>query len=86
MYPVLHLYPATSDPITLERQETRRPASQLEVLQRNRQIDRLHWMDIIDTSAPAPERHSNIGIFSSLRRSLSRVLIQAGHRVDPQTA
>jgi hypothetical protein len=86
MYPIFNLYPHTTDPITIERQETRRPASRLEVIQRNRQIDRLHWMDIAETAEKAPRQHHAPGIVESIRRSLSRVLIQAGHRIDPQTA
>ena len=86
MYPILNLYPTTTDPIAIERQETRRPASQLEILQRNREIDRLHWLDIAETAEKAPRRHHTPGIVESIRHSLSRVLIHAGRRLDPQTA
>lgn len=87
MYPYFPFNPELTDPVAIERQETRRPATHLEVIQRNRQVDRRHWLAITEREEAARSRQNRTpALFEGIRRSLSRVLIQAGHRIDPQTA
>ena len=87
MLPVFTFDPHLTDPAVRDRIETGRPATQLEILQRKNRIERLHWMTIADREAIAPPHGKGLGErVRDIRQSLSRALISAGERIDPQAA
>ena len=87
MYPLFPQSFDAIDPVATERRESGRPATHLEILQRNRKADRHYWMAIAErepVDEPTPSRIS--GPFDGIRRAISRALIQTGERIDPQAA
>jgi hypothetical protein len=87
MLPVFTFDPHMTDPATRDRIQTGRPATHLEILQRQQEIERLHWMAVADREGIAPARGKGLGErVRDIRQSLSRVLITAGQRIDPQAA
>ena len=91
MYPMFNSFHPTDDPIELNRMTSRRPATQLEILQRAQREDRLRWRAIADREARAEARERNPlqrvpNAIGSIVRSIRRTLSSDGERIGQQAA
>lgn len=80
------------DPIEHERLETGRPASRAEVIQRQRRhiVEDALAMSVDHNAQDARATRSAFQFLpetlDGIRRSLSRALVNAGHRIGPEAA
>ena len=82
---------AAFDPIERDRLETGRPASRMEVLEHHEQVKRHDTVTRSSTAVVARDERGSIlhGVphaIDGMRRSLSRMLVQAGERIGPEAA
>jgi hypothetical protein len=81
----------STDPIEIQRIEARRPATQMEIVQRGQREARLRWLTIADQEAKAESRERSILKFlpnalSGISRSVRRALGNGGERIGQQAA
>lgn len=80
---------AAYDPIERDRVESGRPATRLEVLQHQQ---RAMHRDHMKLATEAPEKSERTAFsflpetLDGIRRSISRALVNAGHRIGPEAA
>lgn len=91
MYPLYNAFPIPTDPVEIERIESRRPATQMEILQRGQREARLRWLAIADQEARAEARERSVAqllpnALNSIRRSIRRAMSNAGERIGQQAA
>jgi hypothetical protein len=80
---------AAYDPIERDRVKSGRPATRLEVLQhqeRAMRIDRLKMATESPEKTERPVLQLLPDTLDGIRRSLSRMLVHAGHRIGPEAA
>lgn len=81
--PANFITPVT-DPIERQRIASGRPASRVEILERHQ---RDHYNDAhVTMPAPRNASHTTPVSMASIRRAISRALINAGERVGPEAA
>lgn len=83
-------YPTSAfDPIERDRVESGRPATRMEVLQHQQRAMRHDRLKVATEAPEGMERqafHVLPETIDGIRRSLSRMLVQAGHRIGPEAA
>ena len=83
-------YPSAAfDPIERDRIESGRPATRLEVIQHQQRAmhhDRLTLATGTSDESARPAFHFLPETIDGIRRSLSRMLVHAGHRIGPEAA
>jgi hypothetical protein len=83
-------YPSAAyDPVERDRVESGRPATRLEVLQHQQRAMRHDQLKLASEAPEGTERaafHFLPETVDAIRRSISRVLTNAGHRIGPEAA
>jgi hypothetical protein len=78
------------DPIERQRITSGRPATRWEIVQRHHQESRLNASLLVRDDEPSTTESAGgqriQDAFSGIRRSLSRMLITTGERIDPEAA